>query len=279
MIEPRWLDERQAHVWQAYLHLNQHLYAALEDQLERDAGLSGVDYKVLVPLSEAPMGVLRARELCTEIGWDRSRLSHHVRRMEKRGLVAREECADDGRGSMVRLTAAGRSAIEGAAPQHAGTTRRYFFDLLSDSELATLSVVFDRLLENLTLGSPAEGASMTTSIPTIVSEYLAASDGGDVEAVVRCFDDDAVVFDEDREWRGQSAIREWRETVATAYEYTVEVRGAAKLGPVDDVERHEVYTHLEGNFPGGVVDLTYRFELRDGRIARLEIVPTEMTRL
>ena len=77
-------------MWQAYLHMNQHLYAALEDQLAREGGVSGADYKVLVPLSEEPAGVLRARELGAEIGWDRSRLSHHISRMEKRGLVTRE---------------------------------------------------------------------------------------------------------------------------------------------------------------------------------------------
>ena len=107
-----------AALWQAYLDLNQELYAALEAQLQRDAGLSGADYAVLVPLSTASDGVLRARELGTEIGWDRSRLSHHVSRMERRGLVAREECSEDGRGSMVRLTDTGRAAIEGAAPEH-----------------------------------------------------------------------------------------------------------------------------------------------------------------
>jgi DNA-binding MarR family transcriptional regulator len=149
MAEPRWLNERQARTWQAYLHLNQDLYAVLEDQLTRDAGLSGADYKVLVPLSESPGGVLRARELCTEIGWDRSRLSHHVSRMEKRGLVVREECADDARGLMVRLTDAGRKAIEGAAPQHVESVRRYFFDLLSDEELETLSAVFERVLQKV----------------------------------------------------------------------------------------------------------------------------------
>jgi DNA-binding MarR family transcriptional regulator len=146
----RWLDERQQHVWQAYRHLNQHLYAALEDQLTRDAGLSAADYSVLVPLSEEPTGVLRARELCTDIGWDRSRLSHHITRMEKRGLVAREECSEDGRGSMVRLTDAGRQAIEGAAPLHAEAVHRSFFDLVSEDELETLAAVFDRLLENVT---------------------------------------------------------------------------------------------------------------------------------
>ncbi|MBK5331743.1 MAG: winged helix-turn-helix transcriptional regulator [Ilumatobacteraceae bacterium] len=149
MAKPRWLNNRQAAVWQAYLHMNQHLYATLEDQLTRDAGLSGADYKVLVPLSETPGGVLRARELCTEIGWDRSRLSHHVSRMEKRGLVVREDCADDARGLMLRLTSSGRKAIRGAAPNHAESVQQYFFDLVSDEELTTLASVFDRVLENL----------------------------------------------------------------------------------------------------------------------------------
>jgi DNA-binding MarR family transcriptional regulator len=150
VAKPRWLDDRQQRVWQAYLHLNQHLYATLEQQLVRDSGLSGADYKVLHPLSEAPGGLLRARELCTEIGWDRSRLSHHVSRMEKRGLVTREECAEDARGLMVRLTDAGRRAIEGAAPQHAESVRRHFFDLVSIEELETLATVFERVLENIT---------------------------------------------------------------------------------------------------------------------------------
>jgi DNA-binding MarR family transcriptional regulator len=147
--KPRWLDDREQHVWQAYRHLNQDLYAALEDHLMRDAGLSGADYSVLVPLSEEPTGVLRARELCTEIGWDRSRLSHHISRMEQRGLVAREECAEDARGLMIRLTDAGRRAIEDAAPLHAEAVHRYFFDLLSKAELETLAAVFDRLHGNV----------------------------------------------------------------------------------------------------------------------------------
>jgi hypothetical protein len=116
---------------------------------------------------------------------------------------------------------------------------------------------------------------MTISLPAIICEYLAASDRRDVDAVVGCFTEDAVVVDEDREWRGHDGIRQWRESVATAYEYTVEVRAAAALSDVDGVERHDVYTHLEGNFPGGTVDLTNRFGLHDGRIVRLEIVPTD----
>ena len=116
---------------------------------------------------------------------------------------------------------------------------------------------------------------MTNSLPTIISDYMAASDSRNVDAIIACFTDDAVVVDEAQEWRGRPSIREWRERVATAYEYTVEVRGVVPRGQVDGLERHDVHTHLEGNFPGGTVDLTNRFDLRDGLIARLEIMPTE----
>ena len=115
---------------------------------------------------------------------------------------------------------------------------------------------------------------MTISLPEVISDYLAASDRGDVDAVVASFAEDAVVVDEDKEWRGHAGIRQWRETVATTYEYTVEVRGASALGELQGVERHDVCTHLEGNFPGGTVDLTNRFGLRGGRITSLAIVPS-----
>lgn len=149
MARPQRLDERQRLMWKAYRDVYQELSTVLEDQLLRDAGLSGSEYAVLVVLSHSPDGVLRARELGSELGWDRSRLSHLVGRMEKRRLVAREDCEEDARGSMVRLTDAGRATVDGVAPEHSEAVRRYFFNALSSDELETLAVVFDRLLENL----------------------------------------------------------------------------------------------------------------------------------
>ena len=105
-------------------------------------------------------------------------------------------------------------------------------------------------------------ASATGSLAPVISEYLAASDRGDAEAVVRCFAQDAVVVDEGRQWRGTVPIRRWHATVATAYQYTVQVTAAKALGEADGAERHDVHVHLEGNFPGGEVDLTDRFALR-----------------
>lgn len=113
------------------------------------------------------------------------------------------------------------------------------------------------------------------ALPPVISDYLAASERGDAGAIVACFAPDALVIDEDRTWRGAAEIRHWRESVATAYEYTVELTGAKALREADGIARFDVYTHLEGNFPGGTVDLTDHFAVRGGRIVRLEIVPTE----
>jgi DNA-binding MarR family transcriptional regulator len=149
MGEPRWLDEREARVWRAVIGLQQKLLPELERQLIRDAGLSGADYALLVPLSEAPDGLLRARELGRMVGWERSRLSHQLARMEKRGLVAREECSEDARGLMVRLTDAGRAAITSGAPAHVAAVRRHFFDPLTDAELDVLGPALERVLDRL----------------------------------------------------------------------------------------------------------------------------------
>ena len=122
-----------------------------------------------------------------------------------------------------------------------------------------------------------DGSAASGSLPPVVSNYLAASDRDDIDAIVACFTNDAVVLDEDRHWRGADAIRQWRENVANTFEYTVAIVGSQALGEVDGGQRHEVYTHLEGNFPGGQVDLTNCFTLRGDLIVGLEIVPTAVT--
>jgi DNA-binding MarR family transcriptional regulator len=164
MARTRWLDEREAHLWRTWLRVNQELMGLLADLINEQSGLSAADYAVLVPLSESPEGMLRARDLGREIFWDRSRLSHQVRRMENRGLVAREECEEDARGAMIRLRPAGRTAIEGAAPGHVAATRECFFDLVSDKEIDVLTKVFERVLAKLG-GEQRDGDARSSSSP------------------------------------------------------------------------------------------------------------------
>ncbi|MGS2614185.1 MarR family winged helix-turn-helix transcriptional regulator [Micromonospora sp. LZ34] len=150
MEQPRWLDEREQRAWRGYRRMRRLLDLELARELMRDAGLSEPDYDVLSDLSETPGQRLRLSELADRMLWSRSRLSHHLTRMQQRGLVTREECATDGRGAIVTLTAAGRQAIEAAAPGHVAAVRRHLIDLCTPEEIAALDALTHRVIARLT---------------------------------------------------------------------------------------------------------------------------------
>ncbi|MGW5560927.1 MarR family winged helix-turn-helix transcriptional regulator [Micromonospora sp. NPDC003944] len=149
MDAARWLDEREDRAWRGYRRMRRLLDLELARELTQDAGLSEADYDVLSDLSETPQGRLRLRELADRMLWSRSRLSHHLTRMQQRGLVTRAECADDARGSVVVLTPAGRQAIESAAPGHVAAVRRHLIDLLSPAEIDALGALTHRVVDKL----------------------------------------------------------------------------------------------------------------------------------
>ncbi|MFG1901452.1 MarR family winged helix-turn-helix transcriptional regulator [Micromonospora carbonacea] len=152
MAGTRWLDDDQQRAWWAYLRMQAEVAARLGRQLQADSGLSFADYGVLVQLAEAPDGRLRPFELQRDLQWEQSRLSHHLGRMQRRGLVDREECPQDARGAFVVLTAAGRAAIEAAAPAHVDTVRRLVFDRLDPDEVRALEWIATRVVEGLDAG-------------------------------------------------------------------------------------------------------------------------------
>ncbi|MEO9325184.1 MarR family transcriptional regulator [Nocardioides sp. C4-1] len=140
-VDEPWLSPEQQQAWRHWIALSTALPAVLNRQLQEDSGLSLSDYDVLVALSETTDGRLRVSDLAAAVGWERSRLSHHVRRMAGRGLVEREECADDGRGAWITMTSRGTTAIREAAPAHARLVGQLVFDDLDDDELAVLETV------------------------------------------------------------------------------------------------------------------------------------------
>lgn len=149
MSEPGWLNTSESRAWRGYQQMSAQLEALLHRNLLRDTGLSLSDYAVLVHLSEAPDGVLRAFELGSALQWEKSRLSHHLRRMEKRGLVERQTCESDGRGLFVVLTSEGKDAIESAAPSHVADVRRYLIDVLTHDQLQTLAEISEKVIAGL----------------------------------------------------------------------------------------------------------------------------------
>src|SRR3954468_24788624 len=104
----RWLTDDEQRAWRGLLQMTSRLDNRLNRELQQTSGLSLADYDVLVLLTEVPDGRLRVFELIEDLQWEQSRLSHHIARMQRRGLVAREECTTDRRGAFVVLTGAGR---------------------------------------------------------------------------------------------------------------------------------------------------------------------------
>lgn len=144
-----WLTDEQQRVWRRWLTVNAELPATLHRALQADSGLSLPDFEVLVQLTDRPQGRVRVTDLADALHWERSRLSHHVKRMEARGLVVREECPEDGRGAFVVITGAGRSTIEQAAPAHAELVRDLVFDGLTKAELESLASITEKVLGRL----------------------------------------------------------------------------------------------------------------------------------
>lgn len=149
-----WLTADEQRAWRTYLRMSTLLPAYLGRQLQRESGLSLPEYEVLVQLSEAPGNRMRPYQLCEALNWEQSRLSHQLTRMEKRGLVAREECAVDGRGAEVILREAGAESIRSAAPGHVAAVREVIFNRLSEDDRQSFEKVCAAILGALTGDTP-----------------------------------------------------------------------------------------------------------------------------
>jgi DNA-binding MarR family transcriptional regulator len=144
----RWLDDDERRAWRNFALMQLQLFATIGRELTAD-GMSYQDYVVLADLSDRPDNRARLVELGHDLGWEKSRVSHHITRMERRRLVERTRCATDQRGWFVTMTDDGRAAIEAAAPGHVAVVRRQFIDLLTPEQLDTLDEISRTVLDHL----------------------------------------------------------------------------------------------------------------------------------
>jgi len=124
--------------WREYIEASEHIRRAIAAGLGDQAGISPGDYGVLLALSEASGRRLRSSALADAVGWERSRLSHHLARMERRGLIAREECGTDSRGADVVITAEGLHVFRRSSASHFALIRDLFVDALTPEQLEAL---------------------------------------------------------------------------------------------------------------------------------------------
>lgn len=158
MAKSVWLSATQQRTWNAYMSVYHRLEYEMNRQLHADFGISLADYTVMNALSNEPGRRLQSSRLATRIGWERSRLSHQLRRMETRRLVERIASEFDGRATDAKLTQHGWRLMRSAAPKHVAWVRSLFFSDLDDraaDQLADLlGEVYETILRKGTLPRP-----------------------------------------------------------------------------------------------------------------------------
>ena len=142
------LTDRELAIWRSLLDTTAELRRVLGVKLQ-ESGLSPADYQVLLALREADGTRLRSSELAATIEWERSRLSHHLGRMERRGLIRRDDCATDSRGAEVSLTESGAAAFRRASAPHLRAIKQHFVDALTAEQLEALADVLQSLQRHL----------------------------------------------------------------------------------------------------------------------------------
>ena len=150
--EPRWLTPDERAAWLSLVGVMVKLPAALDAQLQRDAGLSYIEYMVLAMLSEQPNRQLRMSELAATINSSLSRLSHIAKRLEGQGFIERLPDAADGRFTNAVLTDAGMAAVVDSAPGHVAAVRSLVFDALTPAQLSGLRDAGDRIMAKVEPG-------------------------------------------------------------------------------------------------------------------------------
>lgn len=150
---PAWLDDEQQASWRVFAAATVKLHWALECQLQRDAGLSFIEYHALARLSESPGHTMRMSELAEVTNASLSRLSHLIKRLESRNLVRREPDPNDGRYTNAILTRAGLRLLTASAPAHVAKVRELVIDALSPAELRQLRTASERILEQIESGA------------------------------------------------------------------------------------------------------------------------------
>ncbi|WP_461144707.1 MarR family winged helix-turn-helix transcriptional regulator [Salinifilum aidingensis] len=144
-----WQDSPQRRAWRPYIEASVLLQTQLDEDLRAAAGMSLMDYHVLLVLSESPAHRLRMGELAARMVFSPSRLTYQVKVMERRGWVLRQPAPEDKRVNYAVLTATGLEAFRAADCHHIATVQRLFTDDLDEHELHVLAGVFTRLRSRL----------------------------------------------------------------------------------------------------------------------------------
>src|ERR1700761_1420036 len=146
MDDPRWLTDEEQRAWRRFVEVLVKVPAALEAQLQRDAGITHMGYVVLFNLSEQDDRRMAMSRLAKKASASLSRLSHVVARLEAQGWVRRERDPEDGRVQIAVLTDPGYAKVVSSAPGHVEAVQQLVFDRLSPAQMRQLTKLSEALL-------------------------------------------------------------------------------------------------------------------------------------
>lgn len=174
MTGTRSLEPEEWEFWDTWMRAQRLLTRELERGLQRDCDISKPEFSVLVTLWRAPDSEMRVGELSESLGWDKSRVSHQLTRMEKRGFVKRTRYGADGRRAGIGLTAEGRRTVQSAILVHGGNIRRHFLDSLTPEQASAIRAWSEQTVDRLkphrseTAGDGESGRDAAPAQPGIV---------------------------------------------------------------------------------------------------------------
>ena len=150
-------------IWREYVETSEDIVQAMAAGLQATSGISPGDYAVLLALSEADEHRLRSSALAEGIGWERSRLSHHLGRMESRGLICRKKSGHDSRGAVVELTDEGARIFRASSAPHLRLIRQLFIEAMTPDDLEDLGRIVAKLRQHLKEEAGTEGGAPASS--------------------------------------------------------------------------------------------------------------------
>ena len=139
------MKELDSKAWRAFHKIGTSLLPHLGRQVSNHSGISGAEYVVLVALSELPVPAVNLNRLATGLGWEISRMSHQVSRMDEAGLVKKTKNLEDSRCFDVSITAKGRKIAEAAIPLQSQEINHCFSQVLSQAQMKSLIEISDAI--------------------------------------------------------------------------------------------------------------------------------------
>lgn len=154
------MKELDSRAWRAFHKIGTSLLPHLSRQITNHSGITAAEYVVLVALSELPTPSINLNRLAQSLGWEISRMSHQVSRMEENGFVKKIRNAEDSRCFDVSITTRGRKLAESAIPLQSKEINHCFSDILTNEQMETLieisEVISKHMKENHPLNKKVE---------------------------------------------------------------------------------------------------------------------------